>query len=371
MGKLTGFLILENGQTFEGKSVGFKKDIDGEVVFNTGMVGYPESFTDPSYYGQILVMTYPMIGNYGIPSNNLSQGISQNFESQRIQISGLVISNYINNLSHWQARQTLDKWLISDHVPALTGIDTRKLTQIIREYGVMNGRITFQIPPEKIGGFSFHDLNQNNLVASVSTKKKLTFGSGKIKLLVIDCGMKINQIRILLRYDVTLIIVPWNYNPFEGNKIKFDGIFITNGPGDPKVLKETINYVKEALKRRIPTMGICLGHQVLGLAAGADTYKLKFGHRSQNQPVIDELTGKCYITTQNHGFAVDAETIPAGWKCWFTNLNDSTCEGIRHNILPFISCQFHPEAAPGPTDTEWIFDYFIKLIAKWKNQKRI
>lgn len=361
-----GYLILENGQIFEGLSFGFDSDVDGEVVFNTGMVGYPESFTDPSYFGQILVMTYPLIGNYGVPEFTKSRAVEQYFESERIQIRGLIVANYVDNNSHWQARQTLEKWLKSDRVPALSGIDTRTLTQILRSSGVMKGKITFT-KPRKDSGFIFYDINRDNLVGSVSTGKIKKLGNGNLKILVLDCGLKNNQIRIFLAHKVSLIIVPWNFDPFEDKKLKFDGLFITNGPGDPKIVKKTIYTVRQALSNKIPTLGICLGNQILALAAGADTYKMKFGHRSQNQPVRDESTGKCFITTHNHGYTVDTKSIPAGWKIWFTNLNDGTCEGIKHTNFPFLGCQFHPEASPGPTDTEWIFEYFIKLIRKWIN----
>lgn len=355
MGK--GYLVLENGRIFEGDSIGSDIDVCGEVVFNTGMVGYPEGFTDPSYYGQILTMTYPMIGNYGVPKRD-------SWESDRLQIRGLIVSSYIENKSHFQAAMTLDLWLKKERIPALTNIDTRTLTKIIREFGVMKGQITFKQP--RTAGLFFDDINSENLLHYVSCKKPIVYKGGSFRILTIDCGLKENQLRIWKKLGTTVIRVPWDYDIFSSdNKYGFDAIFITNGPGDPKQAKTTIKVVREALKCEIPIFGICLGNQILALACGADTFKLKYGHRGQNQPVKDILTNRCFITSQNHGFAVDLKTLPEGWIPWFTNLNDNTNEGIRHKNLPFIGCQFHPEAAPGPTDTEWLFQYFLTEAKKW------
>lgn len=360
-----GYLILANGTIIEGNSFGSEKEIDGEVVFNTGMVGYPEGFTDPSYCGQILTLTYPLIGNYGVPKRSQTKGLPDFLESEKIQIAGLIVSSYIAGSHHWQFATTLGNWLKQSGVPALSGIDTRTLTQTIRKHGVLKGRITFKNPPKR-RGISLPDINKENLVAKVSGQKVMTYGKGKVRILVLDCGLKVNQLKLLLKLNTTLIRVPWNYNPFtKGNEIPFNALFITNGPGDPKMVKETVAVVREALSRKIPTLGICLGNQILALAAGADTYKLKYGHRGQNQPVVDELTQKCYVTTQNHGFTVDTKTLPKGWTAWFTNLNDKTNEGIRHTKLPFFGIQYHPESTPGPTDTEWIFSYFIQEVQKW------
>ena len=355
MGK--GYLVLENGRIFEGDSIGSDIDVCGEVVFNTGMVGYPEGFTDPSYYGQILTMTYPMIGNYGVPKRD-------SWESGRLQIRGLIVSSYIENKSHFQAAMTLDLWLKKERIPALTNIDTRTLTKIIREFGVMKGQITFKQP--RTAGLFFDDINSENLLPYVACKNPIVYKGGSFRILTIDCGLKENQLRIWKKLNTTVIRVPWDYDIFSSdNKYGFDAIFISNGPGDPKQAKTTIKVVREALKRKIPIFGICLGNQILALACGADTFKLKYGHRGQNQPVKDVLTNRCFITSQNHGFAVDLKTLPEGWIPWFTNLNDNTNEGIRHKNLPFISCQFHPEAAPGPTDTEWLFQYFLAEAKKW------
>lgn len=359
MGK-TGYLILENGQIFRGVSIGCEKKVSGEVVFNTGMVGYPESFTDPSYFGQILTMTYPLIGNYGVADKNT-------WESDRIQIRGLLVSSYIDNQTHYTSKTTLGQWLKKEGIPALTNIDTRTLTKVIREFGVMKGQISFSTPIKS--GLFFNDINSENLLPFVSCKRPVVYKGGRFRVLTIDCGLKENQIRIWQKLNATVIRVPWDYDLFpKNNSYDFDAIFISNGPGDPKMAVKTIETVKEALKRKIPILGICLGNQILALAAGADTYKLKYGHRGQNQPVKDEITGRCYITSQNHGFAVDMKTLPMDWIPWFTNLNDNTNEGVRHKNLPLLSCQFHPEATPGPTDTEWIFEYFISEATKWRKK---
>lgn len=359
-----GYLILENGKIFGGETFGGEKNVCGEVVFNTGMTGYPESFTDPSYFDQILTLTYPLIGNYGVPPLVQKDNIFSFIESDKIRIRGLVVSSYIENNSHWQSRQSLSSWLKKENVPALTNIDTRTLTKILREKGVMKGKIVFSNPASS--GINFDDINSRNLVSEVSCSKPMIYGKGKFKLLLLDCGLKNNQIRLLLNYNTTIIRVPWNFDPFlSKNKLKFDAVMISNGPGDPKGVGETIEIVKKVIKAKIPMLGICLGNQILALAAGADTYKLKYGHRGQNQPVTDEITGRCFITSQNHGYAVDKNSLTLDWIPWFTNLNDGTNEGIRHKKLPFFSSQFHPEASPGPTDSEWIFDYFIKETEKW------
>lgn len=360
-----GYLILENGQVFEGDSFGDQSKISGEVVFNTGMVGYPEAFTDPSYYGQILIMTYPLIGNYGVPSSKRTDSLEANYESDKIQIRGLVISEYIDNNSHWQSSTSLSDKLKKSRIPALCGVDTRSLTKIIRGSGVMKGIIAFEKSRQE-AGLSFEDINKKNLVSLVSCQKPAIYGNGKFTVLIIDCGLKFNQIRIFLNLGIKVIRVPWNYNIFsQDHKLNFDAIFISNGPGDPKMAGETVKNIREAIKRQIPIFGICLGNQILALASGADTYKLKYGHRGQNQPVSEGVSGKCYITTQNHGFAVDTNSLQKDWEGWFTNLNDHTNEGIKHHKLPFISVQFHPESMPGPTDTEWLFQYFIDKAKKW------
>lgn len=341
---MVGKLILEDGSTFEGNSFGADKSIAGEVVFSTGMVGYPESFTDPSYAGQILILTYPLIGNYGVFEKTF-------WESKKIHISGVIVSNYIDTPSHFQSNMTVGEWLKKEGIPGLEITDTRGLTQKIRQKGVMLGKIIIN------KDISLYDPNTENLVAKVSTKNVIGEGSGKKTAILIDCGVKENIKRCLLKRGLRVLTVPWNYDPFKNNT-KFDMLVVSNGPGDPKTVTKTITTIQNAIQNNIPTLGICLGSQLLALAAGGDTYKLKFGHRSQNQPCILEGTNRCFITTQNHGFAVGK--IPNGFKPWFTNANDGSNEGIIHKKLPFMSVQFHPEATPGPTDAEWIFDFFLE-----------
>lgn len=353
---MIGKLIFEDGSTFEGISFGAKKDMAGEVVFSTGMTGYPESLTDPSYKGQILILTYPLIGNYGVPDKKY-------WESSGIKVSGLIVSNYIDTPSHYQSKMTLSAWLKKENIPALEITDTRFLTQKIRVKGTMLGKIIFK------KDVKFYNPDLENLVAQVSTPDVSSYSTpgvyridtkGKTKtILLIDCGAKKNIERCLVKRGIKVITVPWDFDP-TNYKTKFDGIVISNGPGDPKKADKTILNIKKAMSKKIPILGVCLGNQLLALAAGGDTKKLKFGHRSQNQPCLLEGSDRCYITTQNHGFAVNK--IPKGFSPWFTNANDGSNEGIIHNKLPFMSVQFHPEANPGPVDTEWIFDYFLKKI---------
>ena len=347
MKSINANLILKDGSEFFGKSFGANKSVSGEVVFATGMVGYPEALTDPSFRGQILVLTYPLIGNYGVPGK-------ENWESSKIQVSGLIVCNYIDTPSHHASRMTLGNWLKQEGIPALEIKDTRLLTQKLRTEGVMLGKIVINK-----NNIKFEDPNLRNLVAEVSTKKILSFGSGKHTIALIDCGVKQNIIRSLVSRNFKVMVVPWNTNVLELDFI-FSAVLISNGPGDPQRVKETIDNVKKIIKKKIPIFGICLGNQILALASGGTTYKLKFGHRSQNQPVVTKGTKKCYLTTQNHGFAV--QKIPKGFTEWFYNANDGTNEGIIHPSLPFMSVQFHPESSPGPLDTDWVFNYFLSAI---------
>lgn len=346
---MKGYLELEDGTRLEGASFGATTSTSGEVVFTTGMVGYPESITDPSYQGQILIFTYPLIGNYGVTDKKF-------FESDKIHVKGLIVCNYIDTPSHHMSRKTLSAWLKEENIPALEISDTRFLTEKLRTKGTMLGKILIGKKTDEV---SQYDPNKENLVAEVSTKKIIRNGTGGKKIVLFDCGAKRNIARSLLSRGVEVITVPWDYDIFEHN-VLCDGIMISNGPGDPKMAVKTIEIIKKALEKKIPTFGICLGNQILALAAGGDTYKLKYGHRSQNQPCIMEGTKRCYITTQNHGFAVGK--IPPKFKAWFTNANDNTNEGIIHESLPFMSVQFHPESYPGPQDTDFLFDLFLSKI---------
>jgi len=351
-------LVLENGSAFPGISFGYDRSISGEVVFNTAMTGYPESLTDPSYKGQILVLTYPLIGNYGVPDEKVEENLFKHFESDRLHISGLIVSDYSMEYSHWNANKSLGEWLQQHMVPGIYGIDTRHLTKILREKGTMLGKIIQE--GEEV---ALYDPNQDKLVSQVSVSKKEVYGNGKFRILLIDCGVKYNIIRYLLQRDTTVIRVPWDYDFFDE---PYDGLFISNGPGDPKQCMETVKNLTKAFKQDTPIMGICLGNQLMALASGADTYKLKYGHRSHNQPVLQIGTDSAYITSQNHGFAINNNTLSADWKPYFINLNDQTNEGMIHQSKPFFSTQFHPEASGGPMDTDFLFDQFIDLIEKSK-----
>jgi len=350
-------LTLEDGTVFEGKSFGSETSAAGEFVFYTAMTGYPESLTDPSYTGQILVSTYPMIGNYGVPFNKKENGIHKYYESNKLHITGLIISDYSFEFSHWNAQKSLSDWLKENDVPGLFDIDTRALTKILREKGSMLAKIEFG---EEI---EFYDPNRENLVARVSCDNREVYGDGEHKVVLIDCGVKNNIIRCLLDRNATVIRVPWDY---DFSNEEYDGVFISNGPGDPAMCSETVAHVKSVIDEESPIMGICLGNQLLARAVGAETYKLKYGHRSHNQPVLLEGTNKCYITSQNHGHAVETKTLPDDWQPLFTNVNDETNEGIKHKTKPFFSTQFHPEASSGPTDTEFLFDDFIESIKENK-----
>lgn len=350
-------LKLSDGSEYGGWSFGYEKPVSGEMVFYTAMTGYPESLTDPSYKGQILVPTYPMIGNYGVPSDEQVQGVSRYFESQKIQCTALVISDYSSKYNHWDSTKSLGDWLKEWEVPALYGIDTRAMVKKLRESGSMPGKILFDGMPD----IPFYDPNLDNLVAQVSCREPQTYGSGRYKVLLVDCGMKNNILRCLLNYDVTIKRVPWDYD-FRGED--YDGLFVSNGPGDPSLCKETIEHLAWAIQQDKPIMGICLGNQLLALAAGATTYKLKYGHRGHNQPAIIPGSHRCYITSQNHGFAIDKDTLPKDWEPMFLNLNDGTIEGIRHLEKPFFSTQFHPEASSGPVDTETLFTEFFENMVR-------
>jgi carbamoyl-phosphate synthase small subunit len=342
-------LVLEDGTTVAGRLFGCPRSVAGEVVFNTGMVGYTEALTDPSYRGQILVLTYPLVGNYGVPPA---------FESAKIQASALVVSELAHEYSHATALQSLPQWLHEEGIPCLAGVDTRALTKRLRSRGCMLGKIV--LGEDDV---AFEDPNSRNLVAEVSPGGREVYPArGKTTgktVVVLDCGCKGSIIEQLRARELTVVRVPWDYDLLAED---FDALVVSNGPGDPGMCSKSVANLRRALDRNRPVLGICLGHQLLALAAGANTYKLKFGHRGHNQPCIEEGTGRCFITSQNHGFAVDPKSLPAGWHPWFSNANDGSNEGLRHATRPFMSVQFHPEAAPGPVDCEYLFDRFVEMM---------
>lgn len=365
-------LVLEDGSFFIGKGFGAVGKISGEVVFATGMVGYPESLTDPSYHGQILTLTYPLIGNYGVPAYDSDDfGVPVQFESSSIKVAGLIIQEICLKPHHWASSRTLDEWLRSEGVPGIYGVDTRKLTKRLRERGVMLGILQVCREGEELNldGLvkevkNVQDPNMRDLAGEVTIKKPIYYDcKGSKRVVLIDCGSKAGIIRNLLKRHVDVVRVPYNFSIEEVLEYKPDGVIVSNGPGDPKKCVSTIETVRSLAEEGISIMGICLGNQILALAMGGDTYKLKYGHRSQNQPALDLETGRCYITTQNHGYAVSLNSLEGtDLKCWFINANDRTVEGIKLKNGSSFAVQWHPEAAPGPYDTEFLFDEFLKGI---------
>lgn len=356
----TATLILDDGTVFRGFSFGCEKEVTGEVVFNTAMTGYPESLTDPSYAGQLMVLTYPLVGNYGVPARTFgADGIATFMESEKIHADAIIVSDYSHEYSHWNAVGSLGSWLKEEGIPGIYGIDTRALTKKLREHGVMMGKIV--IGGEKAEATDFGEYANVNYEDKVSCKEVITYGEGegKKRVVLVDCGVKHNIIRCLLKRNVTVIRVPWDY---DFNTLEYDGLFISNGPGDPDTCDAAVQNIRKALSGDKPICGICMGNQLLAKAGGASIYKLKYGHRSHNQPVRMVGTEKCFITSQNHGYAVDNTTLGADWEPLFINMNDGTNEGIKHKTKPFFSSQFHPEACSGPTDTEFMFDKFVDLL---------
>lgn len=352
-------LVLEDGTKFHGKSFGYDAPVAGEVVFNTAMMGYPESLTDPSYAGQLMTLTYPLVGNYGVPPFSVeSDGIATFMESDRIYASAIIVADYSEQYSHWNAVESLADWLKREHVPGITGIDTRQLTKVLREHGVMMGKIIFDDEPDNIPEAEYEGVNW---VDRVSCKDIIRYneGVGK-KVILVDCGVKNNIIRCLVNRGVEVIRVPWNY---DYTTMEFDGLFLGNGPGDPDMCEDAVNIIRKQMSQsRKPICGICMGNQLLAKAGGATIYKLKYGHRSHNQPVREVGTNRCYVTSQNHGYAVDAKTLGNDWRELFVNMNDGSNEGVCHKENPWFTSQFHPEACSGPVDTEFMFDRFIKTL---------
>lgn len=347
---------------FCGKSFGYDAAVRGEVVFNTAMTGYVESLTDPSYAGQLMTLTYPLVGNYGVPPySNSENGLANYMESDRIYASAIIVSDYSEKYCHWNAVESLSEWLKREKVPGITGIDTRALTKVLREHGVMMGKIVVEGVSEEVVDENYGDIN---FVERVSCTEIIRYNEGADKKVVlVDCGVKNNIIRSLITRGVEVIRVPWDY---DFNTLDFDALFLANGPGDPDKCITTVNNIKKFLQNPDvkPCMGICMGNQLLSKAAGATIYKLKYGHRSHNQPVQMVGTQRCFITSQNHGYAVNTDTLDNNWEPYFINMNDGSNEGIRHKHNPWFSAQFHPEACGGPVDTMFLFDEFVKILNK-------
>lgn len=360
-------LELSNGMKLEGDLIGQPIVASGEMVFTTSLVGYSESLSDPSYFGQILTFAYPLIGNYGIPSLESENTLKTGFESNRIHASAVIVTNDSIETYHWDSRKNLHEWLLQNQVPGIVGIDTRHLIQLIREEKQLLGRVLPTHPQglRQLGKIpfphdeSFFNPGEFHTVEQVSTSERKLFGSGKLRIALLDFGVKWNIIRKLNQLGCEVELLPWDTDLYS---VDCSGWLLGNGPGNPECTGAAIQEVKKILTSDAPILGICLGHQVLALAIGARTVKMPYGHRSHNQPVIETVTGKGYITCQNHGYVVTTDSLPEDWNIWFKNANDGSIEGLIHKSKPFRSVQFHPESAGGPQDTLWILENFVDQI---------
>lgn len=358
-------LVLEDGSSYDGSQFGSDQGVTGEVVFNTAMAGYIETLTDPSYRGQILVCTYPLIGNYGVPDKPAIGELVAPYESGQIQVLGLVVQNYMDKYSHSDAGRSLQQWLQDEGVPAVTGVDTRRLTRKLREVGTMRGWLLGDDGETEKAKRQASQVDMSEEVFMlVAPTEVVRYQGGELKIMLVDVGAKDNIVRSMLQRSASVVRVPWHF-PLADYASECDGIVLGNGPGDPKDLAPLVAQLRELLDRfNGPIFGVCLGNQLLSLAAGGDTYKLPYGHRGIYQPVQDLMTRQCFITSQNHGYAVREESLGGEWEPWFVNVNDGTNEGIRSRTHPHMSVQFHPEAAPGPSDTAFLFDEFLALAAR-------
>jgi carbamoyl-phosphate synthase small subunit len=377
-------LVLSTGDVFEGELIGAPLLSSGELVFTTAMVGYSEALTDPSYFGQILVFTYPLIGNYGVPKLSDTRGefATLGFESPRVHASAVIVSEDSRECFHYTQNESFHEWLLKEGVPGIVGLDTRHLVHLMREHGSILAQV---IPVGATGvrmlgsinpckamtsegavdngiGAGFFDPGSLNIIKEVSTPKRYTLGKGKAKIAVLDCGVKWNILRQLILHGAQVEVVPWD-TPLAD--VDCDGWLLSNGPGNPNLTGNIVPQIRELLKKTRPILGICLGHQLLGLALGATTEKMRYGHRSHNQPVREMRTKRGYMSSQNHGHVLVGDVpLPQDWEVWFENINDNTIEGIRHQYKPMMSIQFHPESAGGPRDTGWIIENFVEEVKK-------
>jgi carbamoyl-phosphate synthase small subunit len=365
-------LLLEDGSTFFGKAFGAETDAIGEVVFNTGMVGYPESMTDPSYAGQILVFTYPLLGNYGVPQYSLRDEfeLPRFFESDSIKVKGIVVQEACSTPSHWASRKTLSQWMASEGVPGIEGVDTRALVTRLRESGVMMGVLATGPSTENREALKetlrrSASYSSQNFVEKVTVEIPVTHGDSDKRLVMLDCGTKYGIVRNFLKRGYSVVRVP--YDSSYSSVMKYDpvGVVVCNGPGDPQICKATSKTVGSLVDGDVPVLGICFGEQIIGMSQGANTFKLKYGHRGQNKPCVDLTTGRGFVTSQNHGYALDEDSLKKTELVpWFRNADDLTVEGVVHKSKPCMAVQFHPEATPGPYDTGFVFDEFIANALK-------